>query len=80
MRQLFECDVIFSGGRAVLFLDLTVFCLPCCVFFDFHSTGRKDLSRQMFFISNMPDSVQMNIGNVPLLAWRKLCTEMVEVS
>ncbi|PHJ17195.1 adenylate, partial [Cystoisospora suis] len=40
--------------------------------------GRKDLNRQMFFISNMPDSVQMNIGNVPLLAWRKLCTEMVE--
>ncbi|KFH16613.1 putative adenylate cyclase, partial [Toxoplasma gondii MAS] len=40
--------------------------------------GRKDLKRQTFFISNMPDSVQMNIGNVPLLAWRKLCTEMVE--
>ncbi|PFH35735.1 putative adenylate cyclase [Besnoitia besnoiti] len=40
--------------------------------------GNRDLKRQMFFISNMPDSVQMNIGNVPLLAWRKLCTEMVE--
>ncbi|XP_026192791.1 uncharacterized protein LOC34622195 [Cyclospora cayetanensis] len=38
----------------------------------------KKSKRQMFCISNMPDSPNLNIGNVPLLAWRKLCTEMVE--
>ncbi|CDJ34954.1 LOW QUALITY PROTEIN: adenylate cyclase, putative [Eimeria mitis] len=40
--------------------------------------GSKKSNRQMFCISNMPDSPNLNIGNVPLLAWRKLCTEMVE--
>ncbi|KAL8452190.1 hypothetical protein Emed_001497 [Eimeria media] len=40
--------------------------------------GSNKSNRQMFCISNMPDSPNLNIGNVPLLAWRKLCTEMVE--
>ncbi|KAL8273282.1 hypothetical protein Esti_002783 [Eimeria stiedai] len=40
--------------------------------------GSNKSNRQVFCISNMPDSPNLNIGNVPLLAWRKLCTEMVE--
>eukprot|EP01071_Lankesteria_metandrocarpae_P003319 Lankesteria_metandrocarpae@DN2890_c0_g1_i1.p1 len=38
----------------------------------------SDLNRYVFVCSNMPDATHVNIGNVPLLAWRKLCTDMIQ--
>eukprot|EP00923_Selenidium_pygospionis_P005600 GHVN01009476.1.p1 GENE.GHVN01009476.1~~GHVN01009476.1.p1 ORF type:complete len:2152 (-),score=368.99 GHVN01009476.1:289-6744(-) len=37
----------------------------------------ESLGRQVISTSNMPEG-QVNIGNVPLLAFRKACTEMIE--
>lgn len=34
--------------------------------------------KNVFICSNLPESTSLPISNVPLLAWRKLCTEMVE--
>ncbi|KAF8821133.1 putative adenylate cyclase [Cardiosporidium cionae] len=35
--------------------------------------GKMKLHRR-----NIPDKTHVNIANIPLLAWRKLCTEMIE--
>ncbi|KAL3128595.1 hypothetical protein CHM_4g3100 [Cryptosporidium hominis] len=39
--------------------------------------GEK-LERKVFLCSNMPDTPFINIGNVPLLPWKTLCTDIVE--
>ncbi|KAF7459232.1 putative adenylate cyclase [Cryptosporidium felis] len=39
--------------------------------------GEK-LERKVFLCSNMPDTPFINIGNVPLLPWKSLCTDIVE--
>ncbi|KAJ1608969.1 hypothetical protein OIY81_2040 [Cryptosporidium canis] len=39
--------------------------------------GEK-LERRVFLCSNMPDTPFINIGNVPLLPWKTLCTDIVE--
>ncbi|OII72137.1 uncharacterized protein cubi_01470 [Cryptosporidium ubiquitum] len=36
------------------------------------------LERKVFLCSNMPDTPFINIGNVPLLPWKTLCTDIVE--
>ncbi|KAH7647561.1 hypothetical protein FG379_000644 [Cryptosporidium bovis] len=36
------------------------------------------LERRVFLCSNMPDTPFINIGNVPLLPWKTLCTDIVE--
>ncbi|KAL7067248.1 hypothetical protein ACR3K2_23490 [Cryptosporidium serpentis] len=39
--------------------------------------GQK-LERKVFVCSNMPDTPYINISNVPLLPWKKLCTDIIE--
>ncbi|KAH8739018.1 SgcA [Cryptosporidium ryanae] len=39
--------------------------------------GEK-LERRVFLCSNMPNTPFINIGNVPLLPWKTLCTDIVE--
>ena len=36
------------------------------------------LERTVFYCGNMPDSTNINIGNVPFLPWRKLLNEILQ--